>query len=114
MGRPCPRIALERLLGPLGLPLAGRLHHVEQAANIRNEICSMTVSGLVMPPVQNSVQSLSMSLFCWRRDHDVLMMASPWRLGSKAFDDGEESSTSRGVGEEAVELSAWRVVNGGS
>ena len=36
-------------------------------ANIRNEICSMTVSGLVMPPVQNSVQSLSMSLFCWRQ-----------------------------------------------
>ena len=33
--------------------------------NIRNEICSMTVRGLVIPPVQNSVQSLSMSLFCW-------------------------------------------------
>ena len=28
-------------------------------ANIRNEICSITIKGLVMPPVQNSVQSLS-------------------------------------------------------
>ncbi|MEJ7637490.1 MAG: hypothetical protein WKF75_05715 [Singulisphaera sp.] len=28
-------------------------------ANIRNEICSMTVRGLVIPPVQNSVQSRS-------------------------------------------------------
>ena len=27
-------------------------------ANIRKEICSMTMSGLVIPPVQNSVQSL--------------------------------------------------------
>src|ERR1019366_1056208 len=47
-------------------------------ANIRNEICSITVSGLVMPPVQNSVQSLSMSLFCWV----VLEAAFEVRVGS--------------------------------
>jgi hypothetical protein len=36
-------------------------------ANMRNEICSITVSGLVMPPVQNSVHSWSMSrLICGR------------------------------------------------
>ena len=38
-------------------------------ANIRNEICSMTVRGLVIPPVQNSVQSLSIWLREVSGDH---------------------------------------------
>jgi hypothetical protein len=61
--------------GPVNRPLNGFLVRSarrspvvsitsSRRANMRNEICSMTVSGLVMPPVQNSVQSLSMSLFC--------------------------------------------------
>ena len=47
-------------------------------ANIRNEICSMTVSGLVIPPVQNSVQSLSI----WLRSGPVIMRRRS--LGSAA------------------------------
>ena len=57
------RSRLERLLGALGLASRSVVSVMSsRRANIRNEICSMTVSGLVMPPVQNSSQSLSMSL----------------------------------------------------
>ena len=51
-------------------------------ANIRNEICSMTVSGLVMPPVQNSSQSLSILLRNWPVIMVVFQPQQPKALAS--------------------------------
>src|SRR3954453_17783518 len=56
---------------------------------MRKDICSMTVSGLVMPPVQNSSQSLSILL----RRGPVIMVcfcSMQWCGGSRALSvDGE-------------------------
>ena len=67
----------------------------------------MTVSGLVMPPVQNSVQSLSMSLFCW--SSVLMMLGSQVAVARRAASArrrsmmASSSSTSAGVGEDAVD-----------
>src|SRR6478736_1304554 len=103
-------------------------------ANIRKEICSMTVSGFVMPPVQNSSQSRSMSLrslpviirfvsvFCQTAVPGVrsanaapLLLCGMHVARVEHFDDGDEPIDLGVVSKDAVhpvrmELSEWSLV----
>ena len=69
-------------------------------ANMRKVICSMTVSGLAMPPVQNSFQRRSMAVFSWLVSMGVVSgYWSAWdsaRLGWKCRMTATSSSMAAG------------------
>ena len=74
--------------------------------NMRNEICSMTVSGLVMPPVQNSVQSLSIWLRSAGNHATEVPSLGGWN-DSMMSDDGIGLVVCRETGRRCCRCGGW-------